>query len=354
MHYYNVNLRNPTQSDKLYYSLNYMQVEPYQRIDVNIFEEILRKKLCSNETPVKNQKALFELIQNINEVVIKVDGLDIDKKKEMKKINFKEYGFKNANDAIIEFSKDIFENKNKITLKASIMYELEDHIELPKPMDEKGELYIIFLADAFERFKIKATNILDITGDNKSIELYAKKNIQKALRIFYDSRIIFEKTQTNGNRSDIYIFYVLNIFIINLILYLQKMFSAFYREEKETRVKLKYALYDSMKMDVLMEPIADYNKSNKNVDSLEEILFKWNGQINSCIAMFYDLTNKHLPNNKVLLEVDHNELVAFISKHVIDKKGNRINENTIRTCLKESRFDKRPQGDKRLDIEKYI
>ena len=354
MHHYNVNLCNPKQSYKLYYSLNYMQVEPYQRIDVNIFEEILRKKLCSNETPVKNQKALFELIQNINEVVIKVDGLDIDKKKEMKKINFKEYGFKNANDVIIEFSKDIFENKNKITLKASIMYELEDHIELPKPMDEKGELYIIFLSDAFERLKIKATNILDITGDNKSIELYAKKNIQKALRIFYDSRIIFEKTQTHGNRSDIYIFYFLNIFIINLILYLQKMFSAFYKEEKETKVKLKYALYDSMKMDVLMEPVAEYKKENSAFENQAEILAKWNGQANSCVALLYDLITKKLPNNKFLLEADINDLITILSRHVIDKNGKRFNENTIKTCLKESRFDKRPQGDKRFDIEKYI
>ena len=350
MHHYDVNLCNPTQSDKLYYSLKYMQVEPYQRIDVKIFEEILRKKHCSNETPVKTKKALFELVQSLNEVIIKVDGLDIDKKKEVKKINFKEHGFKNINDVNIEFSKDVFEIKNKITLKANTLYELEDHIELPEPIDEKGDLYLLFLADAFERLKIKAENILDITGDNKSIELYAKKNIQKARRIFYDSRIMLERTQSNGNRTDIYIFYVLNIFIINVILYLQKMFSAFYKEEKETKEKLKYALYDSIKLDVLMEPVVEY----KNEEKQDDIYFKWNGQINSFIAIFYDLANRTLPNNKILLEVDQNKLVEFMSKHVIDKKGKRFNENTIRTCLKESKFDKRPQGDKRHDIEKYL
>ena len=46
----------PDEIQQTFYSLIIMQVEPYQRIDVNIFEEILRKKLCSIETPVKTKK----------------------------------------------------------------------------------------------------------------------------------------------------------------------------------------------------------------------------------------------------------------------------------------------------------
>ena len=132
------------------------------------------------------------------------------------------------------------------------------------------------------------------------------------------------------------------------------MFSTFYKEENDTKEKLKYALYDSMKMDVLMEPIVDYKRPDENGEKREEILFKWNGQVNSCVAIIYDLITKRLPNNKFLLEADLNDLVTILSRHVIDKKGKKFNENTIRTCLKESKYDKRPQGDKRYNFEDLI
>jgi len=331
-----------------------MQTKSYQRTDVSIFKEILRKKFCPEDDKGASKKVLLEMIQRINEKEIIIDGLEIDKKKEQNNINVREFGFKENSDVKFDFVQDVFENKTKMVMTAKTIYELEDKIELPYPANNKGKLYLAFISDTFERLKIKAENVVSATNETKYIELYAKKNIQVAQRIFYDARMLLNRTQIKGDRNIIFLVFVQNVFIINVILYYQNMFSSFYNEKKMTKKSLKAELYDSVGMNIMMEPVAEYGKNEKEEELIEEErIFQWNGQVNVLATFFYDALNEKLSNKKMLLDADKEDIKYILNKFFVDKNGNAISKETIRTCLTDHRDEKRAKGKKRIDISKY-
>lgn len=331
-----------------------MKKKPHQRIDVSIFNEILKNKHCPEDDKESTKKVLLETIKKVYRVEIDIPGLDIDKKIELNKIDIREYGFKDKNDVIIEFVQDVFESKTKIILIPKTIYELEDKIELPIAINNKGKLYLAFMSDTFERLKVKAENIISETEETKHIELYAKKNIQMSQRIFYDARMVLNKMQSEGTKTEIFIVFVQNVFLINVILYLQKMFSAFYHEKLLTRKSLKTELYDSVGMNIFMEPVSEYGNVKKEAAPIEkERQLKWNGQVNVLATFFYDALNEKIGNKKMLLEADIEDIKYLLNKYFIDKNGNAISKETIRTCLSEYRDEKRAKGNKRIDISKY-
>jgi len=55
-------------------------------------------------------------------------------------------------------------------------------------------------------------------------------------------------------------------------------------------------------------------------------------------------------NGKPYLSATPNEVAEVISKIFIDKEGNEISQDTVKTILRPSRFEKRPKGDVRLDM----
>lgn len=55
-------------------------------------------------------------------------------------------------------------------------------------------------------------------------------------------------------------------------------------------------------------------------------------------------------NGKSYLSATRNEVVEVISKIFIDKEGNEISQDTVKTILRPSRFEKRPKGNVRLDM----
>lgn len=315
----------------------------YQRIDVDIFRKILTGKFCPNEEKGASKKVLLEMIQEINKVEIKLKRKNIDKTKIIENINFNEYGFKEQKDVKISFSETLFE-ETLIVLQAKNIYELEDSIELPTPKGIKQKQYIALMSDTFERLKIKCENILDETEQKSQIELYVTKNLQKLSRTYYDAKNLLKKyrkeKQENINQ---YFVYVQTIFIINSILYLQKIFSAFYHEKNYSQVSLKYELFDAVGPDILSESAAEYGI----IDNTENKL-KWMWQINQLATFYYDL------NKANIIEATPRQLEDYIVNNYVDKKGNPISRATIKTCLNEYRPDKRAKGKKRIDISKYI
>ncbi|MDF2453968.1 MAG: hypothetical protein K0S26_3472 [Bacteroidota bacterium] len=55
-------------------------------------------------------------------------------------------------------------------------------------------------------------------------------------------------------------------------------------------------------------------------------------------------------NGKPYLSGTPNEVAKVISKIFIDKEGNEISQDTVKTILRPSRFEKRPKGNARLNI----
>ena len=322
--------------------------KPYQRIDVNVYKEILKNKFCPDDEKGSSKKVLLEMLQQINKFEIKIEGLNIDIKKELGKINFREFGFKERADVKIEFKEEVFDDNTKIVLKPKTIYELEDNIELPKHSNNKQKQYLALMADTFERIKIKAENILEETNEHKHIEMYANKNIQKILRIFYEAITVLTKLQKNKDNTDRFFVYVQTIFIMNSILYYQSMFSAYHKEKDYSKKTLKIELYDSVGPDLFMEPVVEYGKQ-VDVDTVSEHKkIKLKGNINVLITAYYDLMKAGI------LEDDPKAMEDYIFNTYLNKNGNPISRYTINTCLKEYRTEKRVTGTKRIKIPTYL
>lgn len=75
-----------------------------------------------------------------------------------------------------------------------------------------------------------------------------------------------------------------------------------------------------------------------------------NSKLNSFVDIFYQMMYEKQINGKPYLSATPNEVAEVISKIFIDKEGNEISQDTVKTILRPSRFEKRPKGNARLNI----
>ncbi|MDD2200527.1 MAG: hypothetical protein PHF99_07835 [Bacteroidales bacterium] len=334
-----------------------MYSEAHKSIDVDVFKEIIENELF--HAKLEEKFNLLELVRKVNGVEIRIPGLDIDRKKETANIKFKQFGFKAKTDFDLEFRKDVFENETIIKIVPKKVYELQDRVKrLPEPYCDRGKLLLALLSDSFERLKIKSKNIIHNSDNDKQIGHYAKKNIQMAKRNCYDARLFLHKIQKTKNKDAIFLTFMANIFMINVLTFLQKMFSSYYNEKEIERLKQKVELYDAIDLNVLMEHKAEYVVANKQEqfddDISDDFRIKVNGQINALVTVFYDLRNKQLQNGKNFLEGSDKAFIHILSNNFFDKKGNPVKPSTIIKCLQDYNDDKRAKGDKRHDIDPYF
>ena len=318
----------------------------HQRIDVNILREILRKKFCSEKEKGYSKKVLLKIIQEINKVEIKLKGLKQNSKKEVEKLNLKEYGFRNINDIKIDVREDVFENKTIITLKPKTEYELEGTLQLNAPSSYKHKSFIALMCDTYERIKLKADNIIDEVDNKDQIELYATKNIQKAVQIFFEAKALLEKIHKRKDDSDKFFVYIQMIFIANIILYLQNIFASYYKEKLYSKRTLQSEIYDSISLDIAMEPTAEYGKKQVEEKPKSKKLI-WRKNINILITLHYDL------HSDESYDAETKDIENFIHDNYLNKQGKEISRETIRICMQKFRDDKRAKGKKRIDISKY-
>ena len=314
----------------------------YQKIDVDVFKEILSGKYCPTAEKGASKKVLFEIIKEISQVEITIKRKDIDKNEIIENINFKEYGFEKPSDVKITFKETVF-GHTELILQTKNIYELQEEIELPTARNNKQKLYQALLSDTFERLKIKCYNVLDEANEQKHIELYANKNIQAITRIFYEAKTLLNKSKKKPNDKDRFYIYVQTLFILNTVLFLQNMFSSYYKEKIYSKKTLKLEMYDAVGPDLFSEPVAEYGNNDKQEDKI-----KWNLQINQLATLFYDLKKADV------LSINTKQMENHIVNSFTDKNGNTLSRATISTCLNEYRPDKRAKGSKRIDISEYL
>lgn len=87
---------------------------------------------------------------------------------------------------------------------------------------------------------------------------------------------------------------------------------------------------------------ADFNK------------LQFNGNINQLVDIFYQLSRELFVDGKSFLDGELNDIAKVIVASFVDKDGNDLSLNTVRTILTPSREDKRPNGDKRIEIENML
>jgi hypothetical protein len=81
---------------------------------------------------------------------------------------------------------------------------------------------------------------------------------------------------------------------------------------------------------------------------------KFNGNLNQLVDMFYQLNRELFIEGKPYIDANTNDLAAWIVNSFLDKEGKEISPLTVKTILKPSKEEKRPNTHKRLDIDKLL
>ncbi len=81
---------------------------------------------------------------------------------------------------------------------------------------------------------------------------------------------------------------------------------------------------------------------------------QFNGNVNQLVDIFYQLSRELFVDGKSFLDGELNDVAKVIVASFVDKEGNELSLKTVRTILTPSREDKRPNGDKRIEIEDFL
>lgn len=77
---------------------------------------------------------------------------------------------------------------------------------------------------------------------------------------------------------------------------------------------------------------------------------KINTNLNRFVDIFFQLMHENKENDKPALEAQSQVIAEMIANYFIDKDGNEISVETVKTILKPSRFEKRPKGNSRIIV----
>ena len=92
----------------------------------------------------------------------------------------------------------------------------------------------------------------------------------------------------------------------------------------------------------------------KNADGIPFNKLKINCNINQLVDIFYQLHRELFVNGKPILDGNINDFVAVIINSFVDKNGQELSPETIKTVITPSKSDKRPKPHKRIDIDKLL
>ena len=81
---------------------------------------------------------------------------------------------------------------------------------------------------------------------------------------------------------------------------------------------------------------------------------QFNGNVNQLVDVFYQLHRELFVDGKPYVDGNTNDLIALITNSFLDKDGKEISPQTVKTILKPSKEEKRPNNHKRLDIDKML
>ena len=79
-----------------------------------------------------------------------------------------------------------------------------------------------------------------------------------------------------------------------------------------------------------------------------------NCNLNQFIDIYFQLSHELFVDGKPFIDGSINDIVASIVNSFVDKNGNEISPETVKTILTPSRTDKRPKNHRKIDINKII
>ena len=124
--------------------------------------------------------------------------------------------------------------------------------------------------------------------------------------------------------------------------YLQNKYSYDQEDAVDFDVQIDLELY------YLKEMVVEEEENSSQFNII------WNAQINQLVDVFYQFLQMKLGNGDPFMETSNEQLITVITNTFCKKDRSRFSAATIRTILKPTRYDKRPKGHKKIDIEMIL
>ncbi|MFH0895694.1 MAG: hypothetical protein V2A54_14755 [Bacteroidota bacterium] len=356
-------------------------------VDFSVFAQFARGFLNPLSKPVQSFRSSLQLIRSMNTKIVFSSSSKEETIKAMSSIDFTSLGYFNSSDYELNYEFTSASNIHSAIIKPVKVYPLIEDIKLPLAPDKKSKMYLDFLSDEFERVKIRAEKMLASATTERQIQLYASRNLQIARKLFHDASILFHslhfRSDKEPEKSDVFIIYTLNLFVIRSIVFFSKFFKPYLSElpadEEKLRSELhnelpavfKYpwlfnqrpALYQTlnsyMSGALVNDVIAQYSQSqpqqsastNSEVSGEDQALqlfkglFKLNCNTNIFLDVLFQFIHRRDEMSRPWLECEYADLIKLLSTRFTDKDGNLLNPASIRTIMKPANFKKRPHSD---------
>jgi hypothetical protein len=361
--------------------------------DFAVYKQVLRGAYNPVSIAKSAVKSVISLVRSANSCVV----CSADSKDEVTRFvstsNLTAYGYHSTNDFKIIYKHDPKLKVHLAIIEPSVVYPLNEDISLPSTPDEKAKLFMDFFADEFERVKIRAEYLMDGSLSDELLRSCAMRNLQILRKLYHDSRISFNsmcsRSNTTAHQSDLFIMYVLNLFIIRSVVFYSKFFKPLLKEEPPSEVDLRNNFHQEMPHILkypwlfghrppLYEILGDFANSSQLNDgnsvyqkandltkhdvpdsllkaALDLIQYKGAAKLNCNtnipVTAFYEMLHLKNENGQPLLEADASTIAKFFSFFFTDKNGEPVNATYVNAILKPSNFSKRPNKD---DMSKSI
>lgn len=359
----------------------------YANIDHSVYSRFITGAFPITPIRSRSPKSPFQLVKSANAVVVNTSPSKEQIEKELLLHDFTFFGYHTTADYELKI---IYESECKchqakvVPLK---IYDLQENMLLPVPPNLLAKIFLDFFSDEFERIKIRSEKVLSNTSSEKAIHIYAIRNMQLARKLFHDATFLFHSLSLRNDKSkdesELYIVYILNLFIIRTLVFYSKFFRPFLdaqplSEEKlrnellqEAPIALKYPwlfdqkprlygfLHSMMAAPAIGENIAPY--SNPSASGSDPDLSPASSQfpglhhlkgkvqlkcnVNTFVDIFYQMMYEKKAGNDSFLSCELSDLVEALAFLFVDKDGNSLNPDSIRTILKPANFKKRPHPD---------
>ena len=366
--------------------------EVLKAVDFVVFKQVVKGALNPVFVSKIVAKSTLNLIRAANTCVVCSAQTKDEVFNSVTKLDLTHFGYHSHNDVEISFSFNTEQKLHQAIISPRVIYPLTEGISLPEPPDDKTKFYLDFFADEFERIKIRAEKILATTSTKKETSFIASRNLQLLRKLNHDSRVHFNylcsRTNLQVSSSDLFIIYVLNLFIIRCIVFYSKFFKPFLSEKTISEDGLRTAfkkkipwilkhpwlfvehplLYEIMTDSKICSSGCEINPEFQKPNSLnslkipepllKEILeivhlknsIKLNGNTNVIVDAFFQMQNKNIENGLPYMDSNSAAISKLLSFFVIDKNNEPLNPNSVCTMLKPSNFKKRPHKDDKNKI----
>lgn len=361
--------------------------DTFANIDRSVFSLIITGVFPIIRGNIKPVRSSLQLVKSANSQVVKTAPSKEQIEKELLSHDFTFYGYHTTSDYEVKINYESSCGSHQAKIQPVRVYDLQENMLLPLPPDERSRFFLDFFSDEFERIKIRAEKVLATAPTENVLRIYAFRNLQLARKLFHDATFLFHSLSFRSDKpkdeTELYIVYILNLFIIRTMVFYSKFFKPFIdteplSEEKlrkeliqEAPINLKYPwlfeqkpnLYSSLNSffagSIVKDIISPYTQNSacgltdlnisgdKSKIGLQHLKghFRLNCNVNIFVDLFFQMIHEKKAEDDPYLDCEIQELIDVLSFLFVDKDGNSLNTDTIRTILKPANFKKRPHPD---------